>query len=168
LGERFAVGFRLAGRLEQEPGTGEVYAIVLGQRLVHLVYVRVDKDEAQGAPVWKSVLDTLKVAPPANPSPEAAKMEQEVTGGVLNGKAASKPQPDYPQEAKALHEQGVVRVEVVVGERGDVISAQAVSGAPSLRRASETAARRAKFSPTYLCGKPVKVSGIITYNFVLR
>jgi hypothetical protein len=30
------------------------------------------------------------------------------------------------------------------------------------------AARAAKFTPTTLCGKPVKVSGVVTYNFVLR
>jgi hypothetical protein len=29
------------------------------------------------------------------------------------------------------------------------------------------AARAARFSPTLLQGKPVKVSGVVTYNFVL-
>jgi hypothetical protein len=29
-------------------------------------------------------------------------------------------------------------------------------------------ARQAKFSPTTLSGKPVKVSGVITYNFVAQ
>ncbi|MDT7781563.1 MAG: periplasmic protein TonB [Acidobacteriota bacterium] len=168
LGEHSAVGFRLVGRLEQEPSTGEVYAIVLGQRLVHLVYVRADKDDTQGVPIWKSVLDTLKVEPPVNPSPEAAKMEEVVTGGVLNGKAIKKPPPFYPQEAKTLLEQGQVTVHVVVDEKGNVLSAQAVSGPQSLRRAGESAAHSAKFSPTYLCGRPVKVSGIITYNFILQ
>jgi len=41
-----------------------------------------------------------------------------------------------------------------------------VSGHPLLRGAAEQAARGARFSPTLLSGQPVKVSGVITYNFV--
>jgi protein TonB len=58
-------------------------------------------------------------------------------------------------------------VQIVVDEKGDVISAKAVSGHRSLHGASEKAARSAKFSPTVICGNPVKVTGLITYNFVL-
>ncbi|MDT5294663.1 MAG: periplasmic protein TonB [Acidobacteriota bacterium] len=168
VGARLATGFRLKGHLELDMAAGEVYSVVLGQRLVHLIYVRADKEEEQGAPVWKTVSDTLKVAPPANPSPEAAQMEQVVIGGVLKGQALSKPQPSYPSSAREQRAQGPVTVKIVVNESGNVISAQAISGNPALHEAGEAAARRAKFSPTYLCGKPVKVSGVITYNFVLR
>jgi len=41
-----------------------------------------------------------------------------------------------------------------------------VSGHPLLRAAAVAAARGARFSPTKLSGQPVKVSGVITYNFV--
>ena len=44
----------------------------------------------------------------------------------------------------------------------------AVTGDAPLRSAGEAAARRARFSPTMLCGKPVRVTGVITYNFVLE
>jgi len=57
-------------------------------------------------------------------------------------------------------------VQVVVDENGNVVSASAVSGHPLLRQSAEQSARQAKFSPTLLGGKPVKVSGIIVYNFV--
>jgi TonB family protein len=170
LGERFAVGFRLAGRLEQQSSTGEVYAVVLGQRLVHLVHVRADVDDAQGAPVWKSIFDTLKIEPPVNPSPEAKSIENSiiVMGGGLNGKATVKPQPEYPPIAKAARVQGTVVIEIVVDEEGKVISAKSVSGHPLLQQPGENAARHAKFTPTTLCGRPVKVSGVVTYNFILR
>jgi protein TonB len=59
-------------------------------------------------------------------------------------------------------------VEIAVDESGNVASARAVSGHMLLRGASEEAARKAKFEPTTLCGRPVKVSGLITYGFVLR
>jgi TonB family protein len=167
VGNRPAVGFRMAGQLEGEPTTAEVYTVVLGQRLLHLVNIRNDKDEAAGAAAWKTLLDTLKVEGPPQASPEAERLAQIVSGGVLNGKAIKKPQPRYPPDAKAARAQGVVVVQIVVDEGGNVTSAQAVSGNMLLRGASEEAARRAKFEPVAVCGKPVKVSGIVTYNFII-
>ena len=84
----------------------------------------------------------------------------------MNGKATSLPKPAYPAAAKAVRAGGAVSVQVLIGENGSVISASAVSGHPLLRAAAEGAARGARFSPTLLSGQPVKVSGVITYNFV--
>lgn len=167
VGGHTAVGFRMGGQLEGEATTAEVYTVVLGQRLLHLVHVRADRDEAAGAAAWKTLLDTLKVDAPANPSPDADKIEQIVTGGVLNGKAIKKPQPRYPPAAKYARAQGTVTVQIVVDEKGEVTSAVAVSGHPLLQAAGVEAARRAKFEPTTMCGHPVKVSGVITYGFVI-
>ncbi len=89
-----------------------------------------------------------------------------LSGGVLNAKATSLPQPAYPAAARAVKASGAVSVEVLVGLEGNVVSASAVSGHPLLRAAAESAAREAKFSPTLLSGQPVKISGIIVYNFV--
>lgn len=91
-----------------------------------------------------------------------------ITGGILNGKAVSKPQPPYPPEAKAAGAQGTVTVRVVVDEEGGVIEATAVSGHPLLLEAAVSAARKARFSPTLLSGQRVKVTGHVTYNFVLE
>ena len=90
-----------------------------------------------------------------------------VPAGVLNGKAVSKPNPAYPAGAKAAGAQGTVTVRILVDEQGRVERAEAVSGHPALRPAAVEAARRARFSPTLVGGKPVKVSGTLTYNFVL-
>ena len=168
VGQRLASGFKLIGQLDKQPITGYVYSIVLGQRFLNFTYIRVDKDDARGAEGWKMLLDTLKVEPPAGQTLDAAKLDEIVTGGVLNGKSIKKPQPEYPAVAKSARAQGTVSVQITVDENGDVIEAHAVSGHPLLRGAGEQAARRAKFAPTKLCGKPVKVRGIITYGFVLR
>lgn len=88
-----------------------------------------------------------------------------INGGVLNGKAISLPQPAYPPIARQAHASGTVVVQVVVDEKGNVISATGVSGHPLLRAPAIVAARAAKFAPTKLSGKPVKVSGVLTYNF---
>ncbi len=87
------------------------------------------------------------------------------TGGVLNGKAAYLPKPAYPAPALAVNAQGQVTVQVLLDETGKVISATAVSGSPLLRGAAIEAARRARFTPTLLSGIPVKVTGVIVYNF---
>jgi TonB family protein len=89
-----------------------------------------------------------------------------INGGVLNGKATSLPTPAYPAIARAAHASGTVTVWVLVDESGRVISSHAVGGHPLLQNAAEQAAREARFTPTLLSGQPVKVKGIITFNFV--
>jgi protein TonB len=103
-------------------------------------------------------------APP--PPPVKKEIPKQISGGVLNGKAISLPKPPYPPAAKAVRASGSVSVQVLIDENGSVVSASAVSGHPLLRAAAVAAARGARFSPTKLSGQPVKVSGVITYNFV--
>ncbi|HWS89487.1 MAG TPA: TonB family protein [Pyrinomonadaceae bacterium] len=120
-----------------------------------------------GAPA-PLVLTEESPAPPPPPAPTPVPMPKTViSGGVLNAKTVSKPLPAYPPIAKAANAQGTVSVQVVVDERGRVISARAVSGHPLLRQAAAAAARQAQFSPTLLSGQPVRVSGVITYSFNL-
>ena len=88
-----------------------------------------------------------------------------ISGGVLNGKAISLPAPEYPAIARQAKVSGAVAVQVTIDENGSVISARAVSGHPLLQGAAVAAARQAKFSPTLLMGEPVKVNGVIVYNF---
>ena|SRR5947209_1567474 len=106
--------------------------------------------------------------PPPAPKPTPDVKKTVVSGGVLNGKAISKPSPAYPPIAKAARAQGTVTVQILVDESGRVISATATGGHPLLQQAAVAAARQARFSPTLLSGQPVKVSGFITYNFVLQ
>jgi TonB family protein len=89
-----------------------------------------------------------------------------INGGIINGKAKSLPPPTYPEAAKAVHAGGAVNVRVLIDENGDVVSAEATSGNPLLRAAAVEAARASKFTPTLLSGQPVKVNGVIVYNFV--
>lgn len=91
-----------------------------------------------------------------------------ISGGVLNGKAISLPKPAYPPIARAAHVSGAVTVQVTVDENGNVTSASAVSGHPLLQASAVAAARQAKFRPTMLSGQPVKVTGVIVYNFVAQ
>jgi len=86
-----------------------------------------------------------------------------ISGGMLNGKAIYLPLPEVP----AGQPTGVVMVQVLIDEYGRVVSAKAVSGHPLLTLEAQKAALQARFSPTKLGDQPVRVSGVITYNFVL-
>jgi protein TonB len=109
-------------------------------------------------------VDIAEPPPPPAPTPPRAP----ISGGVLNGKAISLPKPPYPPIARQAHASGTVVVQVTIDENGNVISARAVSGHPLLQAVSVGAARGARFSPTKLSGQPVKVTGVITYNFVAQ
>lgn len=106
----------------------------------------------------------------AEPPSHSCSLEQRrvVAGGVLQGRAISKPAPVYPPAAKAARVSGTVVVQIEVDESGRVAKAEAVSGPEMLRDAAEDAALAASFTPTRLSGQPVRVSGVITYNFVLE
>lgn len=91
-----------------------------------------------------------------------------ISGGVLNGKAISLPKPEYPAAAKAARAEGTVVVEITIDETGKVISAKAVNGHPLLQASAVAAARKAVFTPTKLSGQPVKVTGVVNYNFKLE
>jgi TonB family protein len=101
-------------------------------------------------------------------APDQNPVKALISGGILNGKAISLPKPAYPPVAKAARQSGTVTVQVVVDENGKVISARAVGGPPLLQASAVQAASGAIFSPTRLSGQPVKVTGVITYNFVLE
>jgi periplasmic protein TonB len=118
-----------------------------------------------GAGSMTAVVKVDDAPPPPNNAPKAP--VKPMSGGVLNGRALSLPVPDYPMAARNAHAVGLVTVEVVVDVTGRVISAHAMSGPVSLRNAAEQAALRARFSPTLLSGQPVKVVGVINYNFSL-
>jgi|SRR4030095_16956146 protein TonB len=113
------------------------------------------------APTRVNIADEPPPPPPAAP-------RAPISGGVLNGKAISLPKPAYPPIARSAHAAGTVVVQVTIDENGNVISAHAVSGHPLLQAVSVAAARGARFSPTKLSGQPVKVTGVITYNFVAQ
>jgi periplasmic protein TonB len=106
--------------------------------------------------------------PPPPEAPKPTPPRAPISGGVLNGKAISLPKPPYPQIARAAHAAGTVVVQVLIDENGNVVSAHAVSGHPLLQAVAVQAARQARFSPTKLSGQPVKVTGVIQYNFVAQ
>lgn len=116
-------------------------------------------EQGSNATVDTKQADDARGAPIQGGKPDA------ISGGVLNGKAISLPRPEYPAEAKAAGVEGVVVIRVIVDEQGNVTEASAVSGPQMLQEVCLSAALRAKFSPTLLSGEPVKVTGVLVFNF---
>jgi TonB family protein len=88
--------------------------------------------------------------------------------GILNGKSIFLPKPNYPASAKAKRASGTIPVRVLIDEKGNVTEAKAICGDADLKSASEQSAKDAKFPPFTIDGQPVKASGIIVYNFLVR
>jgi TonB family protein len=102
-------------------------------------------------------------AQPATPPADGAP----VSVGSLVGKARQRVSPNYPQIARAARVSGNVTVYLVVNEKGEVESVQRADGPQQLQAAAVEAARRWKFNPTEIDGRPVRVSGFLSFNFAL-
>jgi TonB family protein len=145
---------------------GKVLACSLGRDkdgpvFYHLVMVVTEGDKTVTKYVWISAIDGTIL-----------KTEDEkrtaVSGGKLNGRALSLPNPEYPPIARAAKASGEVTVQITVDKQGNVIAATAVGGHPLLQNAAVNAARQAKFAPTQLEGRPVVVNGQLVYNFAIQ
>jgi TonB family protein len=83
---------------------------------------------------------------------------------AVTGHRTPKATPRCGKEKKV---EGRVTVDIVIGEDGNVVSATPASGPDPLHGAARDAAFKARFRPTMVNGKPAKVSGKMSYNFVL-
>ena len=139
-----------------------------------LVIYTIPSEPKQAGPVIGARVDGFRVQDPAasgtnNQQPDEPRskdLPKTISGGVLNAKSASLAKPTYPPAARAVRASGQVTVQVLIAEDGNMYSAEAINGHPLLRRSSEIAACNSKFLPTLLSGQPVKVAGVITYNYV--
>jgi len=77
----------------------------------------------------------------------------------------SAPQPEYPMLAKQARLQGVVQIEAVIDEHGNVVQMKAVSGSGLLIPAAMRAVAQWKYEPTYLNGKPYPVALTVEVTF---
>lgn len=167
LTERFVSSFELPQKVEPPPA---VAAAPPPAEKPEEPNPPQDKQTAKADAHKQGTEPTTDAPPEAKPADAAPSTEpgkkNPVSGGVLNGKAISLAKPDYPADARAAKAAGTVVVQVTIDEYGNVVSAKAISGHPLLQTPSVNAALQAKFAPTFLMGEPVKVTGVITYNFV--
>jgi protein TonB len=127
-----------------------------------------DKNDGTGDG-GSGALVKIETPPPVKDKTVVATQPKVVrTSTILNGKATYLPKPPYPPLAKQARVSGPVNVQVMIDETGKIATARATSGNPLLHKVAEQAAYQARFKPTLLNDVPVKVTGIITYNFTLQ
>jgi TonB family protein len=104
---------------------------------------------------------------PQSPPPSLNQSQpiQQVVDKVLEGNAITRVEPTYPPTARVMRAFGMVRVQITISETGKVIDAKAISGHQALRPAAVDAAYKWVFKPTTVNGEPIKVQGILTFNF---
>ncbi|HEY0659016.1 MAG TPA: TonB family protein [Pyrinomonadaceae bacterium] len=96
-----------------------------------------------------------------------AKNDAPLAVGSLIDYATEKVNPTYPQAAKTMRTTGVVRVELIIGEDGQITEVQNASGPSMLQRAALDAVKKWKFKPFVRDGQPVKAAGFVNFNFAL-
>ncbi len=87
--------------------------------------------------------------------------------GSLKEYATKQTLPTYPPAAKSMRTTGIVKVELVINESGDVVEVPNTSGPALLQGAAKDAARKWKFKPFTRDGQPVRATGFVNFNFSL-
>lgn len=118
--------------------------------------------------------DAPKVAAPdkietqaINASTDASKSSSPIAVGSLIGYATQKSNPVYPPMARNMRLTGVVKVELMIDESGQVAQVQNTSGPAMLQRAAMDAAKKWKFKPFTRDGQATKATGFVSFNFSL-
>lgn len=96
-------------------------------------------------------------APTPPPAPRAAPKILRVGSGLKAPRQTYNIDPEYPALARQAHISGLVVVEAVIDERGNVVQAHVVSGHPLLLAEALKAVLQWKYEPTTLNGQPVSV-----------
>ncbi|HET9225824.1 MAG TPA: energy transducer TonB [Thermoanaerobaculia bacterium] len=92
-----------------------------------------------------------------------------VGGNVTRPEKIGGDPPEYSAEARMERVQGVVILETVIDEHGDVTDVKVLKGLPKgLSEAAVDAVRAWKFKPARKDGMPVAVYYILTVNFTLK
>lgn len=111
---------------------------------------------------------TLKgaVLPPP-PAAEGPKAPVRVGGNVKPPKLLFGPAPEYPTLARQSRLSGVVIIEAIIDEHGEVKGMRAVSGHPLLIPAALKAVSQRKYEPTILDGEatPIDLRVEISFSF---
>lgn len=109
----------------------------------------------------------VETPPTVTNKAETPKSNSPLEVGSLVSYATQKSNPVYPIVAKNMRMTGVVKVELVIDENGQVAQVQNTSGPPMLQRAATDAVKKWKFKPFTRDGQAIKATGFVNFNFSL-
>src|SRR5258706_6827036 len=102
----------------------------------------------------------------AQEAPRASNPPYRVGGEVSRPEVLLTTKPQYTELARRARISGVVIVEAVIDEQGNVTETRVLKGLPmGLSKAAVDAVQTWKFKPAILEGKPVPVYYVLTVNF---
>jgi protein TonB len=105
----------------------------------------------------------------AAPAPEKPTGPLRVGGDVKAPVATHKVEPNYTDVARKASVSGVVIVEAIIDEHGNVDNVKIIKGLPmGLSEEAVTAVKKWKFRPGTMNGEPVPVIFNLTVNFALQ
>lgn len=103
------------------------------------------------------------------PAPVSNDVPIQVGGAVKRPEPLYQPQPRYTEVARRANVQGVVVLQAIIDERGNVTDVKVLRGLPmGLDQAALDAVRTWRYKPATLHGQPVKVYFNLTVNFQLQ
>ena len=120
-------------------------------------------------PTWSVAVSTdpyPSIRIPANASPQKASQGK----NLQIGRAISRVEPVYPEEAKRQGIEGAVRLHVIVGGDGAVQSVALTGGPALLAKAAASAIREWRYAQTLVGGQPVETEQdvVVTFRLVSR
>jgi len=127
--------------------------------------IRIEEPEDFDIP---EVDDLIIGIPEAPPEPEPTGPIY-VTGDVQKPEKVSSVPPQYTEIARKARIQGVVILQSIIDEQGNVTDVSVLKGLPmGLSEAASEAVKQWKYKPATLNGKPVAVYFNLTVNFQLQ
>jgi periplasmic protein TonB len=108
------------------------------------------------------------IAAPIAPRDNKPRAPIRVGGRVREPRIIHRVEPTYPPLARQTHMSGVVILDAILDEQGNVAEMKIVSGPPLLIQAAMVAVKQWKYEPTYLNDQPVAVQLNVTVTFVLN
>lgn len=160
IGNNDIPGDRIMGAYNEDPSTADMFHFAMNEKFFSLIYLRDDKESSKSDSVWNNIIKSFNVK-----DFKTDKFNLIIDIGndeVLNWRATKLVRPLFPFKNKGS---GSVKVRIVIDEKGKVISAKGISGAWVYFSYAENAAEDSKFEPALICGKPGKISGVLTYTF---
>jgi periplasmic protein TonB len=103
--------------------------------------------------------------PPASAVAEGPKGPVRVGGRVKPPQLIFGPEPEYPVLARQSKLSGMVIIEAIIDEHGNVKGMQVVSGHPLLIPSALTAVSKRKYEPTILDGEPTAIDLRVEIRF---
>ncbi|HEV2522235.1 MAG TPA: energy transducer TonB [Candidatus Acidoferrales bacterium] len=117
--------------------------------------------------VLGGVMKNVPTPPPAGPAAVAGgpKAPVRVGGSVKPPHLLYGPDPEYPVLARQARLSGVVVIEAIIDEHGNVTGMRVVSGHPLLVSSALAAVSKRKYEPTVLDGEPTPIDLRVEVSF---